>query len=288
MRVTTRVGCLLVGLVLAGTARGQDAPKPLPADVRAAWEKAGAQVGWMSSPAPRSYGVSFRPGTGKGKPGEVPAFRFLRWQAGVLAKVPAPEQAFGIVVSDTKMNYAGLSELGRFKHLRSLSIGGMTDKGLKALAGLQQLQSLFLNDTDVTDAGLKELAGLTQLRFLDLGGTEVTGAGLKALAGLKELRILILIKAKVTEAGLKAMGGLKTLQTLNLGGTEVMDAWLKGLVLHKELRTLDLTNTPITDAGLKELAGLKQLQSLSLEMTKVTDAGVRELQKALPSLKIQR
>ena len=44
----------------------------------------------------------------------------------------------------------------------------------------------------------------------------------------------------------------------------------------------------MTDEGLKELAVLKQMQTLNLNSTKVTDAGVRDLQKALPSLTINR
>src|SRR5438270_3236639 len=167
MKLATRLGCLLFVLFLAAPARAQDAPKPLPAPVRAAWEKAGAEVGWMSRPRGR-YGVEFRPGVGEGKPGEVPAFRVRRWQAGVLAKLAAPEQAFGIDLSETKVTDAGLKELAGFKHLAALSLGGtpVTDKGLAELAGLAQLESLFLNDTHVTDAGLKALAALTQLRLL--------------------------------------------------------------------------------------------------------------------------
>ena len=51
---------------------------------------------------------------------------------------------------------------------------GMTDAGLKELAGLKSLMVLDLWGTQVTDAGLKELAGLKNLQSLDLNFTEVT------------------------------------------------------------------------------------------------------------------
>src|SRR5207302_9928823 len=52
------------------------------------------------------------------------------------------------------------------------------------------------------------------------------------------------------------------------------------------LTTLDLQSSPVTDAGLKELADLKQLTTLYVYGTKVTGEGARELQAALPKLKI--
>jgi hypothetical protein len=43
--------------------------------------------------------------------------------------------------------------------LQTLNLGGtgVSDKGLKVLAGLRPLSSLDMRDTKVTDAGLKEL-----------------------------------------------------------------------------------------------------------------------------------
>ena len=58
-------------------------PSQLPAAVVAAWQKAGAEVGWagqFQSGRPRFGG-------GEGKAGELPAFRFRTWKAGVTAAV---------------------------------------------------------------------------------------------------------------------------------------------------------------------------------------------------------
>src|SRR5262249_26073417 len=120
-------------------------------------------------PAPRSAGwagtssrgnSSLRPGWppsvrregGEGKPGEVPTFRWnprgeKLWQPGIIAKLPAPHQPFGLDLRYTRV----------------------TDVDLKELARLEHLQALSLNGTQVTGAGLRHLAGLEQLRWLDLG-----------------------------------------------------------------------------------------------------------------------
>jgi internalin A len=57
----------------------------------------------------------------------------------------------------------------------------VTDAGLKELAALKQLQTLYLRGRSVTDAGLKEMAALKQLQTLCLYNTEVTDAGVAEL-----------------------------------------------------------------------------------------------------------
>lgn len=57
----------------------------------------------------------------------------------------------------------------------------MTDSGLKEIANLKNLTSLFLGDTKVTDVGLKEIANPKNLTSLDLDGTMVTDVGLNEL-----------------------------------------------------------------------------------------------------------
>ena len=52
---------------------------------------------------------------------------------------------------------------------------------MKELAGLENLQTLLLTETEVTDAGLKKLAGLKSLQSLDLQNTKVTEAGVAEL-----------------------------------------------------------------------------------------------------------
>jgi hypothetical protein len=55
------------------------------------------------------------------------------------------------------------------------------DADLQALAGLEELRTLYLIGAKVTDAGLKELAGLKQLHNLYLNATKATNAGIDEL-----------------------------------------------------------------------------------------------------------
>jgi hypothetical protein len=72
-------------------------------------------------------------------------------------------------------------------------------------------------------------------------------------------------------------------------GDEITDASLEKLKAFPQLKSLSLANTKVTDAGLKHLEGLSQLKELTIHFTpKVTESGVRDLQKALPDLKIKR
>ena len=69
---------------------------------------------------------------------------------------------------------ASLQELAKHSTFAATKV---TDAGLKELAGLQSLHSLYLTHCQVTDAGLKELAGLKSLQVLNLGDTEGDGRG---------------------------------------------------------------------------------------------------------------
>ena len=226
MKTVTGVGWIVLTLASAGTASGQPTAErsgPLPAAVRAAWERAGAVVGWMDR---EETGLNFR--AGEGKVGELPAFSFEwgQWQAGVIARLPAPRQGFGLDLGGARVTDAGLKELAALEQLRLLDLRGgrMTDAGLKELSGFQRLQALDLTGTRVTDEGLEEIARLPRLQALYLnfcGRGEVTDAGLKQIAKLKELETLYLRNTDVTDEGLKELAGLQQLQRLNVAGTRV-------------------------------------------------------------------
>jgi Leucine-rich repeat (LRR) protein len=141
---------------------------------------------------------------------------------------------------------------------------------------------------EVTKAGLEQLETLKQLRTLRLSKTQITDAGLEHLVELKQLRTLFLDETNITDTGLKNLKGLKQLQYLYLNGTHVTDNGLEQLKGLNQLHNLELGNTKITDAGLEHLKGLTKLETLDLKNTKVTNGAVKDLQKALPKLKIEQ
>lgn len=92
----------------------------------------------------------------------------------------------------------------------------------------------------------------------------------------------------IDDADLEVLRSFPDLQSLGLTSTKVTDAGLEHLVGLKKLRTLSLGFTNITDAGLITLAKLPALQDVDLLQTKVTSASLKELQKALPQLKVSK
>ncbi len=80
----------------------------------------------------------------------------------------------------------------------SMSHSGVTDRAIKNIAKLTQLQRLDLSNTSITDAALAELAK-SSVRQIDLSGTRVTAAGLAA-SGLSAKTIHLAIgQFSVTE-----------------------------------------------------------------------------------------
>jgi hypothetical protein len=111
-----------------------------------------------------------------------------------------------------------------------------------------------------SDAVIAQVARLTRLQYLGMWSLNDT-----RLANLK---------------------GLTELTHVSLYGTQVIDASLTHLEGLTKLSTLDLRNTHVTDAGLAHLKGLTNLSELYIVGDQVTYVGVKELNQALPNLKI--
>ncbi len=273
----------------------KETPETPPPKTVQAWRDVGANVGWMNMNLHLNrhhFAAESRaklPREWWDRTSGMPLFQFSEWEEGMLAKLPDPGASFGLCLNLTKVTDAGLKELAGLKNLQALYLAGtqVTDAGLKELAGRKSLQTLDVRGTKVTDVGLKELAGLQSLQSLYLTDCQVTDVGLKELAGLKSLQVLNLGNTKVTGAGLKELAGLKSLQALYLYDTAVTDAGLKDLAALKSLQMLNLAHcSGVTDAALKDLAALKSLKDLRTYLTKVSAAGNAALRKDLPGCNI--
>lgn len=155
--------------------------------VVAAWEKAGAEAGWIvhsddgeftfRTDPPNSMFAKLR--ASENVPTYLPGFRIANWQDGMTAGLPVPRIGFGLNLYSSGIRDAGLGELGRFNTLWSLNFyqGRITDEGVKKLAALENLRALSLYNTRLTDAAAKELARIKTLEYVDLGGTNVRISG---------------------------------------------------------------------------------------------------------------
>ena len=139
---------------------------------------------------------------------------------------------------------------------------GLTDVGLRGLAGLASLQSLNLSYCRaITNAGLESVSRLGSLQSLNLSYcSAITNAGLEYVSRLGFLQSLNLSGCNaITDAGLEYLSRFGSLQSLNLGGCRA-----------------------ITDAGLEYVSRLGSLQSLNLSgCNAITDAGAARLQAAV-------
>jgi hypothetical protein len=162
------------------------------ADVVAAWEKAGAKFGWLTT----NDQVKLIP------PDELPFVRHRRWT--IRKQTPPALPTFASPVWPLAV---GLDKLPKSTAPFGLSLAGnqVTDGWIKELAAFDQLAALDFSRTQVTEAGLLDLAPLTQFHWLFLDGLPVTDVGLKNLTGFKQLHTLSLFDTNVSRAGVAAL-----------------------------------------------------------------------------------
>ncbi len=144
------------------------------------------------------------------------------------------------------------------------------------------------SSSTANDSTLAAVGYLTRLRELSVSRTLVSDAGVAHLIGLSELSSLSLPDTQVTDAGLAHLRVLTKLKALGLSKTQVTDAGLTHLEGLTELGILWLDHARVSDNGLSHLTGLNKLWVISLDGTQVTDAGVKDIQRALPKVKIVR
>jgi Leucine-rich repeat (LRR) protein len=152
--------------------------------------------------------------------------------------------------------------IARSKTVQALDLRWVkaTDEGLKAVAGIPQLEAVIVAEELVTDAGIKALAGSKSLDNVTLIGTKkVTDAGVKELAALPNLKTLYLSMVTLTGSAFEAFAGSKTLESVTLEYVDgFTDAGAKNLAKLPNLNALKITTgfqgTALTTAGIKAIA----------------------------------
>jgi hypothetical protein len=142
---------------------------------------------------------------------------------GAKLRTGATGQIVAVDLSETMAGDDALAAIGVFPQVESINCNGaarITGSGLAGLAGLAQLDSLYLANTSVDDAGLNSIQHLHSLTTLQLGGTKVTDAGMDALDHLVNLKTLSLGGTAVTDRGLVHLRDLRHLETLGLRDTK--------------------------------------------------------------------
>jgi hypothetical protein len=178
---------------------------------------------------------------------------------------------------------------------------GVTDAGLRHLAGLPHLIHLGITDIDtgesppnaarplskITDAGLVHLQGLTNLGGLRLDGLPVTDAGLVALKDLPNLGVLYLNRTQVHGAAFARLKSLPGLAVLYLDGSAVTDEGLGHLKGATSLESLSLAGVPLTSRSLVHLEDIPKLIRLDVKGCGLSPQDIANLQLGCPLLKLE-
>ena len=166
-------------------------------------------------------------------------------------------------------------ELKTVKKL-DLSFTYVTDKGIKKLQQLPQLEDLTLDTAEfLTDASMAHLRANRALRRLVVRGVDITDAGMPYIGEMTGLRSLDVSYTMLGDVGLENLPALSELEHLKLGGNRITGLNLNFLKLLPKLKTLSLRGvqrrnagacwTPrITDLDLETLSLLSGLEELDL------------------------
>ncbi len=214
---------------------------------------------------------------------------------------------FGISIHGKPLSDEALARLvknyGDHWSALELTNTGITDAGLRHLAGLTHLTDLSLRNrkihprlarpgaapspNTITDAGLVHLKGLTSLRTLNLEGLPVTDAGLDAIKDLPNLEGLYLDGTKVSGPGLGRLKSLPGLTVLYLDKSAVSDEGLDHLKGAVNLQVLSLSGVPLTGRGLAPLKMLPKLKRLDIKGCGLSFEDLDVFQVARPAIVLQ-
>jgi hypothetical protein len=137
----------------------------------------------------------------------------------------------------------------------------MTDEILADIAKVDGIVGLRLNGSrGVTDEGLRQLAGMTTLKRLDISGTSITDRGLEVLRRLPALENLSLAGTAISDEGARELAHCHALVRLDLSWTRTGDGAIRALAGKRALTHL-ITGVGVTDAGIPLLHELPVFKS---------------------------
>ena len=141
-----------------------------------------------------------------------------------------------------------------------------TDNDIDFVVELKTVKKLDLSFTYVTDKGIKKLQALQQLEDLTLDTAEfLTDASMAHLRANRALRRLVVRGVDITDAGMPYVGEMSGLRSLDISYTMLGDVGLEHLPALSELEQLKLGGNMITGLNLNFLKLLPKLKSLSLQ-----------------------
>jgi hypothetical protein len=151
------------------------------------------------------------------------SFQDLRWLSFERFYLLKNDNPFSLELAHTNVQDSQLVELSKMQNIFLLNLNGcilVTREGIESLQNMQQLQSLYLNETLCTDIVCQSLGSLP-LRKITLNDTDVTGACFSPEYGWEDLREIQLIHCRITPdffAGIVALPSLETIRISEYDG----------------------------------------------------------------------
>lgn len=156
-----------------------------------------------------------------------------------------------------------------------------SDAHMPLVAQLESLEGVNLWGSHVTDAGLRHIAKLHELRslYLNEGITDRSMPVLKDIPALRRLHFMKLGQG-ITDESLRFVAQLKYLEDLKLS-SGITDTGIAHLQWSSNLTAIDLGLAQVTDGGLKHLSRLTKLKSLALHAApQLTGEGLKHLDRS--------
>ncbi|MFT5328365.1 MAG: hypothetical protein ACI8P0_006278 [Planctomycetaceae bacterium] len=149
----------------------------------------------------------------------------------------------------------------RYSKLIRLGVnsGCVTDSAVRAISGIENLESLALVCPDVSSVGIVELRRLSSLRLLSLESAEVDGPALQQLAGIQSLDWVKFINMTLGQPHFTAVGCWPTVTELVLHKVTLDDcSWQKCAELLRNLKKLRVRQSNVRfedEHKMKEILG---------------------------------
>ncbi|WP_197441396.1 leucine-rich repeat domain-containing protein [Thalassoglobus neptunius] len=187
-----------------------------------------------------------------------------------------------------------LQPISKLSNLRSLNLTKVpiSGAGLNALAGLDQLEELILDSTQVGDDVGDVLKQMKSLKVLSLRQTGISDQVFTSLAKIPQLEVLHLDGNKVLRgkdfAIFVEQGSFQSLKELTAADSQLGFYGFRTADRLTNLEVLKISNSGVHDGALEPISGCQKLRELDLSSNNIGDAGIVPLKKlkALESLKL--
>jgi hypothetical protein len=169
-----------------------------------------------------------------------------------------------------KVTDRAATDLAQVHTFEDLTVGGMTNEGLKNISALQKLKRLEIKSHpgfQFNDESLGYISKLKGLEILSIGG-DFSDNGMKCIAANLNLKILSISGAeKLTDKSLAEVGAIQSLRHLNISGARQFSiSGLNSLNNLDNLQKLSIDNIH-RDRSVIDISGLSNLKNLTIMLS---------------------